>query len=154
MKPGNPQRVVSTATEVGVQVLDMSAVTALTDWRSISTGRHNVLIEGTPAATATVLACLTPYLDAPVTWTLAGALFDIPSARDAGALVLQDITSLSEPQQGRLREWLNESPGRQVISTTYEPLFRLVAAGQFDETLYYRLNVILLRLPSDYPSSR
>ena len=32
-----------------------------------------------------------------------------------------------------------------MISTTTEVLFPLVVPGQFDETLYYRLNVILLR---------
>ena len=36
--------------------------------------------------------------------------------------------------------------GRQVISTTAIPLFALVARKLFDASLYYRLNVFLLRV--------
>ena len=34
---------------------------------------------------------------------------------------------------------------------TARPLFALVAAGVFDATLYYRLNVVLLRVEAPHP---
>jgi hypothetical protein len=36
----------------------------------------------------------------------------------------------------------------QIVSTTERRLIALVARGLFDETLYYRLNVMLLRVGS------
>jgi transcriptional regulator of acetoin/glycerol metabolism len=64
-----------------------------------------------------------------------------------GALVVHDISALTAPEQDRLLGWLDDPHRRtQVVCTTTEPLFPLVARGLFDETLYYRLNVILLQL--------
>jgi DNA-binding NtrC family response regulator len=45
--------------------------------------------------------------------------------------------------QARLCSWLEGNQGRtRVISTTREPLFPLLEAGTFAETLYYRLNTL------------
>jgi hypothetical protein len=45
-------------------------------------------------------------------------------------------------------------PGRrQVVSTTGQPLFDLVATGLFDEALYYRLNMTFLKIDSPSPGS-
>jgi transcriptional regulator of aromatic amino acid metabolism len=68
-------------------------------------------------------------------------------ARDCGALVLQNVAVLSRTEQDSLRKWVDDSdPRRQVISTSARPLFPLVARGLFDEGLYYRLNLMLVRL--------
>ena len=35
---------------------------------------------------------------------------------------------------------------KQVVATTAHPLFPLIARGLFDEVLYYRLNITLMRI--------
>ena len=59
-------------------------------------------------------------------------------------LLLNDIAKLTRAQQQALQTWLQTSRGGgvQVVSLTETPLEMLVRTGHFDETLYYRLNVI------------
>ena len=72
----------------------------------------------------------------------AGDLDDAALGRNAaGREVLQDVASLRRDDQARLFAWL-DGEHRHVISTTMHPLFPLIAAGVFDEALYYRLNVV------------
>jgi len=53
---------------------------------------------------------------------------------------------LNAGEQTRLRRWLDESPRARILSKASTPLFSQVVRGLFDESLYYRLNVILLRI--------
>jgi hypothetical protein len=116
-----------------------------TDWSSLCLGRHNILLEGPRADTDAILAELMPSLRIPVTTRRAGRRrLKIP-AGTTGALVIRDVAMLSSLDQGHLMRWLGEPGGRHVISTTEEPLFPYVARGEFNEGLYYRLNVVLLR---------
>jgi len=48
-----------------------------------------------------------------------------------------------------LLAWLGgPEPRTQIVSTTEHSLFAVVARGPFNETLYYRLNIVLLRVGS------
>jgi len=124
------------------EMFDLSSA----DWRSLCLGNHNILLEGPRADTDAVLAELLPSLRTPVMTRRSGRRrLKIP-AGTTGALVIQDVASLSSLDQGHLMGWLGEPGGRHVISMTEEPLFLLVARGEFNEGLYYRLNVVLLRL--------
>lgn len=66
----------------------------------------------------------------------------------AGTLFLHEIGSLGRGAQARLRdllaggddEWLRGSR-RRIIASTSAPLLPRVAAGTFDDCLFYRLNV-------------
>ena len=59
---------------------------------------------------------------------------------------------MSRQEQAELLRWLENSTDRkQVVSTTVQPLFPLVDRGLFDETLYYRLNVMLLSVDLEPP---
>ena len=112
------------------------------EWRSACTGRHNILLEGPRASTDAVLRLLTPHLCGPV----ASNAFEVDAERP-GSLVLQEVEALCGAEQDGLLGWLTDSGGRtQVVSTTTGSLFSLVARGLFDQTLYYRLNVILLQV--------
>jgi hypothetical protein len=52
----------------------------------------------------------------------------------------------------RLLGWIDGNGSRmQIISTSKHPLFVAVTRGLFDEALYYRLNVILVRVNSNEP---
>jgi hypothetical protein len=60
-----------------------------------------------------------------------------------GTLILNDVAALTPAQQAALNEWLEDGgPRVQIVSITAKPLEALVKAGQFDEKLFYRLNVI------------
>ena len=126
--------------------LQSTSIPSMAEWRSICASRHNVLLEGPPACTEAVLHLLKPYLGEPVTLKRSGAPLELHTSM-RGALVVHDISAFSGPEQDRMLGWLDDPHSRtQVVCTTTEPLFPLVARGLFDETLYYRLNVILLQL--------
>ena len=114
------------------------------EWRRICARRHNVLFEGSAFLNTAALASLAPHLGANVSWQRPGRRLELAACR-AQTLVLPDIALLNAEDQACLMDWMNEDRRRQVVSTTTKPLFRLVGEGLFDETLYYRLNVVLLR---------
>jgi hypothetical protein len=111
-------------------------------------GRHNILLEGSDEWTSAVLLRLTPYFCDPVVWR-AGAPFPIGSATSR-TIVVPGVDALSRTEQSRLLRCVSESAGSaQVVSTTTEELYPLVMRGEFDATLYYRLNVVLLRVNTE-----
>jgi len=114
----------------------------------LSAGRHNVLVEGPAAESGAVLHLLQPHIDEPIVWDGPDTPLDLPG-RVTGALILKGIAGLSADDQTRLLAWLGGTGSRtQVVSTTEHSLFALVARGLFNETLYYRLNILLLRVGS------
>jgi hypothetical protein len=132
--------------DVDGSALHTTSIPSMAEWRSICASRHNVLLEGPAACTEAVLHLLKPYLGEPVTLKRSGAPLELQSSI-RGALVVHDVSAFSGPEQDRILGWLDGLDSRtQVVCTTTEPLFPLVARGLFDETLYYRLNVILLQL--------
>jgi Sigma-54 interaction domain len=128
---------------------DVSALDSYrTEWRSLSEHPYNVLLEGAATATDAALHLLQPHLRQPIVWQRPHAPLDL-SGVEARALVLRDAAALSGDDQRRLLAWIDHTGSRtQIISTTERPLFALVAEGLFDAALYYRLNVMLLRVGS------
>jgi hypothetical protein len=60
-----------------------------------------------------------------------------------GTLILNDVAALTPVQQAALNVWLEAGrPRVQIVSITAKPLEAHVKAGQFDEKLFYRLNVV------------
>jgi two-component system response regulator GlrR len=82
------------------------------------------------------------------------------AAADQGTLFLDEIDALSLPVQAKLLRFLQEFQYRplgsneirkadvRVISATNSDLQRKVQNGEFREDLFYRLNVVQLRLPA------
>ena len=78
---------------------------------------------------------------------------------DGGTLFLDEIAELPPPSQVKLLRFLEdgqitrlgETEGRKVdariLAATHRDLDRMVARGTFRQDLYYRLNVIPLRVP-------
>jgi hypothetical protein len=119
---------------------------AASEWESLRTWRYNVLLEGPRPSTDALVRLLVPHLPRPVLWNPIHTPYAL-LARECGALVLQNVGALARGEQNRLLRWITESnQRRQVISTSAHPLFPLVACGLFDEVLYYRLSVMLLRV--------
>jgi hypothetical protein len=109
--------------------------------------RHacSALLEGPATATEAVLRLLHVHLAEPVVSHQVGAPLVLPS--ETRTLILRDPCALTDDAQRRLLAWLRDADApRRIISTSVRPLFPLVADGRFDAALYYRLNVLLLRV--------
>jgi hypothetical protein len=61
-----------------------------------------------------------------------------------GTCVVLDAAGLTRDQQHALRKRLEREPDLRLITLSAVPLYPLVQSGQFDETLYYRLNTIVV----------
>lgn len=89
---------------------------------------------------------------------LVPAAVHTPSARllPAGTMFLDEIGKLRADAQARLRDLLAKRgsdplrrPQRRIMASTSVPLLPRVAAGTFDDRLFYRLNVIHFILAAD-----
>lgn len=91
-----------------------------------------------------------------------GAVTDkegLAQSAEGGTLFLDEIADLPLPMQVKLLRVIQEKTVRpvgatgempvdvRILSATHKDLRALVAAGQFREDLYYRINVIELRVP-------
>lgn len=131
-------------TDTQIAALDQYQHQYQPEWASLCAHRHNVLIEGPVAGTHALLLLLQPHMGKPILWKRPHARVEF-SGRDAAALILEDVSTLTTEDQTRLLAHLDARPRTQIVSTSEHPLFTLVARGLFDAALYYRLNVVLLR---------
>lgn len=106
--------------------------------------RSHVLVAGAADAVEQSLAALMPHLDPPVWYWSPDAL--LPAPGDVKTLVIRNVDTLSAERQRDLLSWLEQAAvGRtRVVSMTTAPLFQRVASGRFLDTLYYRLNMVVL----------
>jgi len=124
-------------------------IASTSEWRTLSTAHPNLLLEGTETSIDDVLVQLKDHFRDRVTRRRHGAQLELPPDT-ASTLIVHDVSSLATDEQVHLLEWLNGAGRRtQVVSTSSTRLFELVQRGLFDETLYYRLNVILLRVDAN-----
>jgi Sigma-54 interaction domain len=116
------------------------------EWRAISGGRANLLLEGPEESTDAALLLLRRSLRGIVYWKRRTAPLEIPSVK-ARTVVVEEIDTLQAAEQSTLLTWTADTDETiRVVSTTTIPLYPLVARGLFDERLYYRLNTIFLRI--------
>jgi hypothetical protein len=82
--------------------------------------------------------------------TCAGAELQLPS-EPAQSLVLRDVEQLTRDHQDQLVEWLN-GPGfhTRIVATSGAPLYPMVERGEFSDALYYRINIVTLRLDDQH----
>jgi hypothetical protein len=119
------------------------------DLNLLRTNPCNVLVEGAAPATEAVLHLLASHLREPIVSHPADAPLALPR-RGTRTLILRDVCALTRDAQRRLVAWLGDACAPpQIISTAARPLFPLVTEGLFDSVLYYRLNVMLLRVGTD-----
>ncbi|MEX2148925.1 MAG: sigma-54 dependent transcriptional regulator [Steroidobacteraceae bacterium] len=92
-----------------------------------------------------------------------GAVTDKPGlvqAAEGGTLFLDEVADLPFPMQVKLLRLIQEKTARpvgeqheqpvdvRILSATHRDLGELVAAGRFREDLFYRINVIEMRVPA------
>ncbi|HUK34498.1 MAG TPA: sigma 54-interacting transcriptional regulator [Vicinamibacterales bacterium] len=117
------------------------------EWTRVITAGANVLLEGDRRNTDAAILHLLPHLPAPIFYSGAGEEL---SLLNHCTVILRDVDTLPDVEQKRLHDWLGRKPDSvQTVSTTQRSLFALVQDGRFEPDLYYRLNVILLRLNVD-----
>ncbi len=112
------------------------------EWHTVAREHCNVLVEGTPAAAGEMLEAIRPHLHTPIHEHRPQAGTPVPLPAQ-GTLILLEVSGMAPREQTKLLRWLHERNGSvQIASTSAEPLFRLVEAGRFDASLYYRLNTV------------
>ena len=119
----------------------------LPEWTRVASSHANVLLEGQRDQTDAAVLHLLPHLRAPIVYKKAGEELAL---RNECTLILRDVDTLCKQEQARLHEWLDRQPESvQTVATTQNSLFSMVQDGLFESDLYYRLNVILLRLDEE-----
>jgi hypothetical protein len=133
--PGNDK------TQAQLGALDVSPQ----DWFVIISARPNVLVEGPERSTEVLIQALaTAVHETMYDWNQ-------PWPKDGRATVIvRAVDTLSDEEQRQVLDLLNDSgngsPPRQVVTTSARPLFPLIHQGLFREDLYYRLNVVHLKI--------
>lgn len=116
----------------------------VTYWRTmVRTGANMLVIGSSDWLTAFGSTCGSEFRQ-PVACTSSATL----ELRGAATLVVVDGHLLDARRQQALGDWLSDSSNAetQVVTLAQMPVFPLVRAGQFDASLYYRLNTICIRL--------
>jgi len=119
------------------------------DLELLSRHECSVLLEGPATATEAVLRLLHSHLGEPIESHQPPASLALPRS-ETRTLILRNACALTGDAQRGLLAWLGDAaPAPRIISTTERRLFPLVAEGLFDAVLYYRLNMLTLRIGTD-----
>ena len=118
------------------------------EWALLRRAHSNMLLVGAEATVVDFLDGLRRNCRQPVETCEAGSFVALSPPSQAGALILRDVGNLTQEDQRRLMEWLNDNVDDriQVIATNPAALWPQVRDGAFAEALYYRLNVIYIDL--------
>ena len=124
-------------------------------------GKNCMVVVNCAALPASLLeSSLYGYEKGAFTGALSGGKKGLIEAADGGTLFLDEINSFPLELQGKLLRTLETKKVQRVgatdekdvdfrlLTATNQDLFTMVRNGQFREDLYYRLNIIPLRLPA------
>jgi hypothetical protein len=93
-------------------------------------------------ANAALLA-IAPILPQPVLTSRGSEPLGLPDPRWIGTILILEVDHLAAGDQLQLLHWLDLSDREaQIVTTASASLLPMVDAGQFLETLYYRLNMV------------
>ncbi len=126
------------------QIVPRFRLVPLEDWRAHLRTRANVLVTGPQDALSAFLQSARSEMLEPI----ASVAASMPLYLDARTIVLTDVDSLEVSEQRRLTQWMDQPQNSrvQIVSATSASLFSLVEAGRFDGDLFYRLNIIHLKI--------
>ena len=108
----------------------------------------NVLLVGAEPTLTEVVCSLWSTFDEPIMIRRSGDPLQLPTGSQAiGTLILHRVETLTDGEQQELRDWLAVRNGRtQIVSNASASLLPMVEAGGFNDSLYYRLNVVCIDL--------
>jgi len=121
------------------------ARTAARELLGMEMPRVNMLLVGRAEIVRLVLRTLLVCARKPIIRWSPGEALVLPTGERSGTLVLCEVGSLGMREQIQLLEWsARVSRHTQTICTASAPLLPRIAAGHFNESLYYRLNTVYL----------
>lgn len=107
----------------------------------------NVLLVGAEPTLTEIVCSLWSTFDEPIMIRRSGDPLQLPTGSEVGTLIVHGVETLTDREQQELRDWLAVQNGRtQVVSTASASLLPMVEAGAFNDSLYYRLNVVCIDL--------
>lgn len=133
------------------------AETLRTHVRRVARSAADVLVCGEPGSgtpkVAEVIHLLSgavgrPFVKRPAAQMTVEGLVDAIVEAGAGTLYLDEITQLSLPLQFALLEALEDGVAARVISGSTRDIEAAVADGKFSTDLFYRLDLMRVRVPS------
>ena len=125
--------------------------------RAVAPAGAEVLVIGAPGSgiskVAEVLHLMSPAGQGPFVKRPAAGLFperiaELSREAAGGSLFLDEVQALPEAAQYTLLEHLEQGNGARVIAGTSADLAALAQAGGFNPDLFYRLDVMRVRIPS------
>lgn len=118
---------------------------AYVDLQLVLRQRTNLLLIADPSEARAVVELLLNRNEMTITWRPGRPLELLPLGQEKATLVLHDVDQMTLGAQAALLNWMNQNVGQtRVLSTTTVPLWPRVLNGSFNETLYYRLNIVCL----------
>ena len=125
--------------------------------RAVASARGEVLVTGAPGVgiskVAEVVHLLGPDSKGPfVKRAAAGmdaqAVLTALEAAQGGSLFLDEVTNMGPEAQFALLEAVEGGAGARVIAGSNHDLAEVMAAGRFNAELYYRFDVLQVRIPA------
>jgi two-component system C4-dicarboxylate transport response regulator DctD len=125
--------------------------------RSVAATQAEVLVTGPPGSgvskVAEVIHLMSqaahgPFVKHPAAGVVPGELDALCGEAAGGALFLDEIGAMPRAAQFAMLERLEHGAGTRVIAGTTADLSAEVAAGQFSADLFYRLDVMRVRIPA------
>jgi hypothetical protein len=113
-------------------------------WSVFRDGHPHALLIGSEAQATAAIVRLRQHLRQPLVQWHPSA---VEPPQSTSTLVIWEVETLDRMQQTLLLMWMDRDVADvQVISIARRPVFPLVLAGTFLQTLYYRLNTVCLVL--------
>lgn len=125
--------------------------------RSVAPTQAEVLVTGPPGSGISKVAEVVhlmssraqgPFVKRPASGLAASALQDVCQDAAAGSLFLDEVSAMPEATQYATLEVIESGPGARIIAGTTSDLAAMVAEGRFNADLFYRLDVMRVRVPS------
>ena len=125
--------------------------------RAAARAQAEVLICGEPGSGTSKVAevvhllsgdATRPFTKLPATGLTPDALEAAFARAEGGTLFLDEVAALDGPTQYQLLDLLDRTGKTRVVAGTYRDLDAEVAAGQFNPDLFYKLDVLRIRIPA------
>lgn len=125
--------------------------------RSVAPTQAEVLVTGPPGSGISKVAEVVhlmspraqrPFVKRPASGMLENTLKDVCEDAAGGSLFLDEVSAMPEATQYATLEMIESGQGVRIIAGTTADLAAMAADGRFNADLFYRLDVMRVRVPS------